>query len=219
MTDQYYANEDKPVESSENALANYQAQSNAVANFVPQSAQDLNNIGAALGGAYDAAIAAGKPEVAESINVAWETIQQHVNYIAQLDASREAAMAVIKMIDADKQKAEKNYDELNSAVENLDSDDPRIASLIEEIEMDIYDNTEMVDPDWAYDMAWENVHDLVQMSTRLSWQRVHHFVSFLRGYREITDEQRALMVTFIQSFNADMGEVELPVEGDEDDDE
>lgn len=41
MADQYYAQEDKPVETSENALANYQAQSNAVANFVPQAAQDF----------------------------------------------------------------------------------------------------------------------------------------------------------------------------------
>lgn len=174
----------------------------------------MNNIGAALGGAYDAAIAAGKPEVAESINVAWEKVQQHVNYIAQLDASREAAMAVIKMLDADKEKAEKNYDELNSAIENIDEDDPRIASLIEDIEMDIYDNTEMVDPEWAYDSAWESVHDQIQGVTKMPWQKVHRFVSFLKGYREITDEQRSLFITLLQSFNAEMDEVELPVGDD-----
>lgn len=220
MTDQYYSQEDKPVESSETAITNWQQQSNSVAAFVPQAAEDLTRAEAILGEMYAAAEQAQNAAAMESVSSLWGMIQQTANNMAQLDAAREAAVAVIQMIDADRKKAETAYDELNSAVENIDEDDPRIAGLVEDISQDIYDyQLEIAEEnmsDFAYDQAWEQVHEQIQDITKASWQRIHRFVGALQGWREITDEQRALLVTLLQTFNPEMDEVDL---GEEDGDD
>lgn len=203
-----------PVETTEIALANWNAQSSALVGFVAQAAQDLNVAEEILGQMYAEAEQVGDETKMQGIGTVWQMMQQKVNQMVQLDAAREAAVAVLTRIDKDKKEAEKNYDELYSAVENMDSDDPRVADLIQAVEEGVYEYAEYYYDD--EEATWEQVVESLRDATKIETGNVGRFVSFLQGWREITDEQRALLITLIQAFNLEIDEAGI---GDEDGDE
>lgn len=221
MTDQYYANEDKPVETSETAITNWTQQSSALAGFVPQAAQDLTYAENILGKIYADAQAAEDEETQGNIREIWDLFQQHTNQMAQLDAAREAAVAVIQRIDADRKKAEVAYDELNSAVENVDEDDPRIRDIIEMVEEGVYEWGDLYDGYGEGESdAWDQVGTSISNATKAPSNNVGRFVEFLMGMRPINDQQKALLITTIQAFTPEMDEVVMDADdSDEDDDE
>lgn len=222
--DQYYAQEDALPESRDVTLDNFRAQANALADFAPQAAEELNRAQQALDKLWVAAGEQGNTGEQALIQHVWDIEQRQATRVAQLDAARLAAVAVVQKLESDIDKAEFEHKKLEEAIDNIDEDNPLIADLVESVQQDTMDwaqeMAEQGETEYAYDMAWEEVHGKIQHVTGMSWGRVHRFVGFLHGYREITDEQRALMVTLLESFNAEMDEVELPGEDEyEDDDE
>jgi DNA repair exonuclease SbcCD ATPase subunit len=220
VTDQYYSQEENITETPDTALDNWQAQSNAVANFVPEAAQELERASQALTKLWESAGAQGNTGDQALIQHLWDIEQRQAGRVVQLDAARQAAITVVQQLDQQLNKAEYDLKEINRAIETIDEDHPAIAELVEQVQQDTMDwaedMAEQNTTEYAFDTAWEEVHDRVQHVTGLSWGKAYRFVSYLRGYREITDEQKALLITMIESLNAEMDEFYMPHEGEED---
>lgn len=137
MTDQYYEQEDEVQETPETALANFQAQSNAMVHFVPETAEDLDRSGQMLRKLWEDAGAQGNTGAQEMINHLWDIEQRQANKVVQLDAARQAAIAALQHIDEKYTQAvaesKQTKDAIQEAIEYGSTDNPLIGELIDSV--------------------------------------------------------------------------------------
>src|SRR6185369_6237890 len=96
---QQYQREDALPDTPAQAIENWQAQSNSLAHIVPEVAEKLNETGALLYQAQEAARERGDLGAVEQIGVAWANVERMANQVVQLDSAKAAAGEVIKVMD------------------------------------------------------------------------------------------------------------------------
>lgn len=137
MTDQYYEQEDEVQETPETALANFQAQSNAMVHFVPETAEDLERSGQMLRKLWEDAGSQGNTGTQEMINHLWDIDQRQANKVVQLDAARQAAIAALQHIDEKYTQAvaesKQTKDAIQEAIEYGSTDNPLIGELMDSV--------------------------------------------------------------------------------------
>jgi small-conductance mechanosensitive channel len=135
MSEQYYEKEDALPETTSQAIQNWQAQSNSLANVVPEVGQRLQEAGAMLGELYAKAEAEGNTEAMNSISVSWTHMETIANQTVQMDATRQAAAEVIKTIDEERQKVTNELtgfkDDVSDLAETGETDNPALLELVE----------------------------------------------------------------------------------------
>ena len=91
MSEQYYGKEDELKDTPAQLIENFEAQSNSLANVVPEVAIALQQTGEALGQLYDQAQAVGNTGAMALISASWQRTEMIANQTVQLDALKQAA--------------------------------------------------------------------------------------------------------------------------------
>lgn len=139
-TNGHYSREEEAEDDPGNALDNWNAHSAALTGFVPETARLLDETQEALGKVYENA---GSDADRERLIKAWEHAQAMANQVVQLDAGRQAADAVLKLIASEQRRIVRELEQLEVAIEEMDTTDWRVRAVYNE----------------AYDQAAENLTD------------------------------------------------------------
>lgn len=117
MTDQYYDKEDQVEDTPEVALANWEAANNQVANFVPQTAADMNDVWALLNELHQKSDASGQ----EKIAAIWEKVEQIGTRVGQEDGALQLAkVAYEKNVERRKQIQEELH-QIQTAIDDMET--------------------------------------------------------------------------------------------------
>lgn len=217
MTDQYYAQEDNQPDTPETALANWNNQASALANFAPAAAQDLNDTEQALGHAYselDAALnelpldSPARERIEAALNeipAAWEISQRQAQRVVQGDHARQAAETAIEKLNERRKQIQDELSQLVEAAEQTDTSHPLIAQLAESIQEEVeeYFADSMYEDamGYAFEQTWETIHEELKALTGLTWDKISPFVDLIEGQLDLTEEQKAVLVAFIESLS------------------
>lgn len=215
MTDQYYRREDE-VETAETHLANIQAHQAAISAVGVWAEEAFVGIHADLETVWNAAADRGDTETQNRVSEVYarakhmkETLQ-HTN--TAMSSVAEAAQALAKQ----KAEVESEYKSLLQAVENVETDDPRLSNLIEQIETDVYEFIEYngdygmdIDMDEAYDSIVSELYANVRtLSPNLPYGTAERFFAAVKGDRPLNDVQRGLLLALLRTFEVAIVEVQ-----------
>lgn len=129
--------ENAPPATPEQAIQNWQAQSNNLSYIVPEVADKLNETGALLYQAQEAARARGDMAAVDQIGVAYANMERMANQVVQLDGAQQAAAEVIRVIEEDRQKVLGEKADFETGVFELQEDGetehPLLATLAEDL--------------------------------------------------------------------------------------
>lgn len=201
--EQYYTQEDVQ-ETPNQALENFTATANSLANVVPEVAIALNEAGAALGELYAKAEAAGDTSAMQNISLAWTRAEEIANQTVQLDAARQAAIAAISTINDERLKVSELYDGVIDAIYDQDETHPELKDFAQAIRYDheavMMEEAEEIALEWATDVTWEQVHEGIARVTKCTWQQVNKFMAVLQG-DDISDINAALLKELIEHLD------------------
>ncbi len=213
MTDQYYEQEDQLQETPERAIENFQAQSNSLANVVPEVATALEQTGQALGQLYDQAQAAGNTGAMALISASWERAQMIANQTVQLDALKQSAAAAIATIDEDRRQVVEQLSEYENALADGDESHPLLKEFAEEIRRDEYEasieQAEEYALEYAHEVTYEQLgENIIELTGIKNWNLINRFIGILQGDYAVSDLQAAELKAFIEglSIERDGGE-------------
>ena len=130
MSEQYYQKEDQLPDTPAQLIENFEAQSNSLANVVPEVAIALQQTGEALGQLYDQAQAAGNTGAMALISASWQRTEMIANQTVQLDALKQSAAAAIATIEEERKLVAERLDELETAIHYQDDTHPELKDLI-----------------------------------------------------------------------------------------
>ncbi|MEO8608929.1 MAG: hypothetical protein ABI690_13645 [Chloroflexota bacterium] len=203
MTDQYYDKEDDVVETPETSLANWEASANQVANFVPQTAADMNDVWAMLNDIHQRADAQSQTAIA----AIWQKVEQFGTRIGQQDGVQQLAkIAYEKNVERRKQIQEELH-QIREAIDDMESmgwtESPLLQGVVdvitEQLEEQMVDSGYYIeDPGMeAHANGWydclipENVDALF-------------FALFGDAAKSVPTELREKTAAFINSFGEEM---------------
>lgn len=214
--DQQYKREDTLPDTPEQAIENWQTTSSSLAYIVPEVAAKLEETGALLYQAQEAARFRGDLGTVEQISIAYANIERMANQVVQLDSAKAAAGEVIKVMDGylqqavgEKQEVEQELGELVAAVEGADFSDPRIEAMAEMIETDLY---EMISEQESYNDPSEDIYDnaisdmlkvIRQSSPNISYAIAERLFRTLLGEHKMNDIQRGLLLSLVNTIALD----------------
>jgi hypothetical protein len=198
VSEQYYTKEDSLPETTSQAIQNWQAQSNSLANVVPEVGQRLQEAGAMLGELYAKAEAEGNVEAMNSISVSWTHMETIANQTVQMDATRQAAAEVISTIS-------KTMGDLEEAISNGDEHHPMLADYAQTIRHDEAEATyeEAIEEAYEYvaESTYDNFTENLKRITGCTWEQVSGFIEVLQGDIDLSPLKSAELKEFIESLN------------------
>jgi len=202
--EQYYTQEDVQ-ETPNQALENFTATANSLANVVPEVAIALNEAGAALGELYAKAEAAGDTSAMQNISLAWTRAEEIANQTVQLDAARQAAIAAISTINDERLKVSELYDGVIDAIYDQDETHPELKDFAQAIRYDhealMMEQAEEIALEYATEVTWEQVHESITRVTKCTWQQVNKFLYVLQGDDAMSDINAALLKELIEHLD------------------
>lgn len=208
MSEQYYDQEDVLPDTPEQAIENWQAQSNSLANVVPEVAQLVNDTGARLGELYAKAEAADDHEAMHIIRESWASIQTMGNQTVMMDASRQAAAAAITTINDERMRVTEMLGDLEEAIAEGDETHPELAEYASQIRSDEaeYQQEYMMEDvqrdamDYATETTYETSLENLKEATGLDWKLCSRFLAFLDGDYDLSPIQSAMLKELIESL-------------------
>lgn len=206
MTDQYYAKEDQLEETPERAIENFQAQSNSLANVVPEVAIALEQTGQALGQLYDQAQSAGNTGAMALISASWERAQMIANQTVQLDALKQSAAAAIQTLEEDRQLVIERLDELETALATEDDSHPQLREFADSMRTQGAEDAQDMAEEYAFEYVADVQHDnwceSIAEITGCNWQQINRFIGILQGDYVVSDLQAAELKAFIEGLSS-----------------
>lgn len=134
---QQYEREDMLPDTPAQAIESYQAKTASLAHIVPEVAQKLEETGALLYQAQEAAKARGDLGAVEQIGIAWSNTERMAMQVVQIDSANAAAGEVIKVMDSYRRQAVEEKTNLETAIfelsEDGDTDHPALSALKEDL--------------------------------------------------------------------------------------
>ncbi len=186
-------------------IENFEAQSNSLANVVPEVAIALQQTGEALGQLYDQAQAAGNTGAMALISASWQRTEMIANQTVQLDALKQSAAAAIATIEEERKLVAERLDELETAIHYQDDTHPELKDLIVAVRDEAMEDAMEMAEESAYEyvseMQYDNISENLRRLTGCDWKQVSRFMDVLQGDYELTDLQSAELKAFIEGLN------------------
>jgi chromosome segregation ATPase len=208
MSEQYYEREDVLPDTPEQAIENWQAQSNSLANVVPEVAQLLNDTGARLGELYTKAEATGDQQAMQTISESWANIQTMGNQTVMMDATRQAAASAIAVINDERKRVTEMLSELEEAISEGDETHPELAEYASQIRSDeaeyqqeyMMQDVQQDAMEYAFEVTYEAALENLKEATGLDWKICNRFIAFLDGDYDLSPLQSAMLKDLIESL-------------------
>jgi len=225
MSDQYYQREDE-VETPETQLDNFRAQE-GVAKAVDIWAQETlvsiydktlemwNATSAMLQDAEqrgDADAMAQLVEQQNGLNEVYKGAEHMQQNLLHTNAAMKSVLEAAQALGKQKQAIEQELTDLVEAIDNCDSSDMRVATLMEQVETEVYEFIEFNggwDVDEEEDTSdYDNiVSDVYKTIRKMSPQTTHmiaeRFFATLKGDYEMNDIQRGLLLSLLNTITLD----------------
>lgn len=209
MSEQYYQKEDVLKDTPAQLIENFEAQSNSLANVVPEVAIALQQTGEALGELWNQAQAEGNTGAMALISASWQRTEMIANQTVQLDALKQAAAVAIATIEDERRVVAERLEELETAIHYQDDSHPEIKELVEAIREDvteeIQDDANEMALEYAFEVTYEQAMENVREATGCTWEQANRFCAFLEGDYDLTDETAAMLKATIESMEVKSG--------------
>lgn len=203
MTDQPQPNDD--------ALADWMRMAIPLKNADTQAQTALEETEQALGALWDRAEATGDEDAKNAITVTWQNAQRKRELVRQADAALTGAAAVMGSLVKQRSEAVRELNSLVQAIENADTLDPRLRSLVEAVEEETvlymeeacYEDAMEQAMDVQYDNLFEEFRANVSEATGIHWTDLRTFMEWLTGrHGQLNSIQVGLFKSFISALNA-----------------
>jgi hypothetical protein len=209
VSEQYYTKEDVLKDTPEQLIENFEAQSNSLANVVPEVAIALQQTGEALGELWNQAQAEGNTGAMALISASWQRTEMIANQTVQLDALKQAAAVAIATIEDERRVVAERLEELETAIYHADDSHPQIKELVEAIREDvteeIQDDANDMALEYAFEVTYEQAMENVREATGCTWQQINRFLAFFEGDYDLSDETAAMLKATIESMEVKSG--------------
>lgn len=197
-----YTKEDQLPETPAQALENFQAQANSLANVVPEVAIALNQAGEAMGILYDQAQTAGNTGAMALISASWAKTEEIANQVVKMDAIQEAAVTTIKMINQARLEMVEQMNILEEAIWDIDETHPMLKDFSESIRHDhealMMEEAEELADEWATEVVYDSLMTNIQIVTGCNWEQANRLIGVLQGDYAISDLNAALLKELIE---------------------
>lgn len=205
MSDHYYAQEETTaVDTVDNALASWHSQAEQLVNAAAASDSALAETEQALGALYQQADAAGDEPAKAHIVAAWQRAQQLNATVKHMDATIAGAAETIRKLDEQRSQVIAELASLTEALEEGNSNDPRLYDFAEMIAEDATEYAEMWADEIAFDSLYESVTDTFR-ANGIDHDDALNVFEALRGDIDLTPAQRAQLQHFAHSLRAPEG--------------
>lgn len=209
MSEQYYTKEDVLKDTPAQLIENFEAQSNSLANVVPEVAIALQQTGEALGELWNQAQAEGNTGAMALISASWQRTEMIANQTVQLDALKQAAAVAIATIEDERRVVAERLEELETAIHYQDDTHPAIRELVEQVREDvseqIQDDANDMALEYAFEVTYEQAMENVRKATGCTWQQINRFLAFFEGDYDLSDETAAMLKATIESMEEKSG--------------
>jgi chromosome segregation ATPase len=209
VSEQYYTQEDVLKDTPAQVVENFEAQSNSLANVVPEVALALQQTGEALGELWNQAQEAGNTGAMALISAAWQRTEMIANQTVQIDALKQSAAVAIATIEDERKRVTEQLDELETAIYHVDDTHPQIKELVETIREDvseqIQDDANDMALEYAFEVTYEQAMENVREATGCTWQQINRFLAFFEGDYDLSDETAAMLKATIGSMEEKSG--------------
>ena len=207
MSEQYYRMEDQLPDTPAQLIENFEAQSNSLANVVPEVAIALQQTGEALGELWNQAQEAGNTGAMALISASWQRTEMIANQTVQMDAVRQSAAAAIATIEEERKLVAERLEELETAIHYQDDTHPELKEFADNLRQEGAEEAqEMAEKyalEYAFDVSYDNISDQLKMITGCDWKQITRFIGILQGDYELTELQSAQLKAFIEELNFD----------------
>lgn len=205
MSEQYYTQEDVLKDTPEQMVENFEAQSNSLANVVPEVALALQQTSEALNELWNQAQESGNTGALALISAAWQRTEMIANQTVQLDALKQSAAVAIATIEDERKRVTEQLEELEAAIETEDDTHPELREFAESMrQQGAEDAQEMAEEyalEYAFDVTYDNLVENLKMQTGCDWKQINRFIGMLQGDYELTELQSAQLKAFIEGLD------------------
>lgn len=209
MSDTYYRHEED-VESPETQLDNFRAQEGASEAVVVWARETLGNIYDKTLEMWNAAGERGDLETQTGLNELYKGAEHMQQNLLHTNSAMKSVLEAAAALAKQKAEIEKDLNILAEAVDNGDNSDPRVASLMEQVEAEVY---EFIEFNGGYDMNEDSsdydniVADLCKNIRVIAPQTTHavaeRFFATLVGDYAMNDIQRGLLLSLLNTITLD----------------
>ncbi len=189
----------------DNAITNWKGQIAPLAECAKFAEQMLAQIEAPLGALYNQAEAAGDQAALQNIMAVWEVSQKLAAQIPPFVAALEGGVATIDELKQQRDRIAGELNNLVKAIDEVDTDHPQLADLVEIIAEDVWEASEEQIYDAArmvmYDEVYDSFYAEIVETFGISYQAAISLVAALRGDEdELDDHRRQLIEQLLKSF-------------------
>lgn len=210
MSNQYQL-EDNVPDTTEVALANFQAQQSSLAAVNQFAEEAYNEVYQQLGALYTDADARGDENGKAQLEAARQKVEMLKQALQMNVANEISVLEAATHLGKKTQSIEKELAELTGAIYEYDIRHPLISSLAETIEQETYEYLAEMDNENHQDMlyeaiseAWDEIQGQIKrLFPQSQWTRIHAFVAALDGQEPLNDIQRGLFLSLLETFAAD----------------
>lgn len=209
MTDPYYTHEDD-VETPETQLDNFRAQMTAtlaVETYVNSSIEGLKDQAEVI---WNAAAERGDVDTQNRVVEMYNTATHLKDNVIYTNEAMKGVLAAAGKLAEQKQKSEAELGSLLEAIDNYDTNDPRLETFASSIEEGVYefiayneDNSELFDEafDEAHDSIVSDVYKAIKtFAPQMTYLAVERFFGTLKGDYAMNDIQRGLLLSLLATF-------------------
>ena len=209
MSEQYYTKEDVLKDTPAQLIENFEAQSNSLANVVPEVAIALQQAGEALGELWNQAQAEGNTGAMALISASWQRTEMIANQTVQLDALKQAAAVAIATIEDERRVVAERLEELETAIYHGDETHPDLRDFVEDIRESereyVSADAESMALDYAFEVTYDQAMENIREITGCTWEQANRFCCFLEGDYEMSEETAAMLKATIESMEEKSG--------------
>jgi Ni,Fe-hydrogenase I large subunit len=178
----------------------------ALVNPASLTQQTVNEIGAQLGMLYQAAEEVRNQHALAIIQTTWDLTQAVAEQVTSLHHSAISAADLAQEIALQRNEAVCQLAELESAIKQIDTENPLISTLVQEVEMSLEEEIE--ERQWEYasesahDEAYNQLSEGIEEALGLAWSDHWHFLDALRAEENFTDDERDELKAIIVRVHA-----------------
>lgn len=206
-----YQIEDNVPETTEIALANFQAQQSSIASVNQFADEAYNEVYAQLGALYQDAEQRQDEDAKARLEAARQRAEQLKQTLQMNTANLSSVLEAASHLGKKTQSIEKELGELTEAISKYDTDHPLVGDLVEMIESDVYEMVAAADDESYYDAlaearseVWDEVSEQIHaLFPQSQWIAIHSLVAALDGQMPLNDIQRGLFLSLLQTFAVD----------------
>lgn len=194
---------------SDTAITRFQQLIAPLAEAAQTTQHLLGGIEAPLADLYNQAEQNGDEDNLARVMQVWEQTQAIASQIPAFVAALQAGVATTEELRAQRDAFAGELQSLTSALEGLDSYDPRLAKFVEEISDELRDElyeeaysdaleyAEDVVSDGAYDSFFDQLYDEIAVAHNTTYKHAYQIIRVLTNATLVTAEQRDLVAKIL----------------------